>query len=95
MEMSNQVAPDATPEIQPKKRRIQDPPFHKSIILDGVKASDLRQMNIMYACEQCSYFSPKAGCAMGFRFQLHTRENQLKLWERTGKMAICRSQEVD
>jgi hypothetical protein len=89
MELSNNEKP-----IE-KKRRIPDPPFHRSIILDGVKAADMRTMNLMYCCEQCSYYSAKAGCAMGFKYQLHLRENQLRLWELTGKMAICRSQEVD
>lgn len=73
-----------------------DPPFHRSIIIDGFHPRDLRELNVIYCCEQCSYFdSKKKACAMGFRVEKHMRENQWKLYNLTGKMALCRSQEID
>jgi hypothetical protein len=64
--------------------------------LDGIHPRDFRELNLIYCCEQCSYFSRNAGrCAMGFKVEKHTRDNQLRLYDLTGKMAICRSQEID
>jgi hypothetical protein len=70
--------------------------LHKSIIIDGFNPRDFRELNIIYCCEQCSYFNnTEKKCAMGFRVEKHMRENQLKLYNLTGKMALCRSQEID
>ena len=94
MKMSNFTEPKNRPAktiIKPSS-----PPYPKSIILDRVKASDFRELNLIYCCEQCSYFdSKKKSCAMGFRVEQHLRENQLKTFELTGKMAFCRSTEID
>lgn len=68
----------------------------RSIILDAVSGRDFRELNLIYCCEQCSYFDSKLGaCAMGFHVDKHRRANQLKLYNLTGKMALCRSQEID
>jgi hypothetical protein len=73
-----------------------EPRAGRSIILDAVHPRDFREMNVIYCCEQCSYFdSRKKTCAMGFHVEKHTRENQLKLYHMTGKFAVCRSQEID
>ena len=92
--------PDFTPlrPLLPHERRpkVTDQPERRSIILDGISPRDLRELNLIYCCEQCSYFNPQAQrCAMGFQVQKHMRENQLRLYDLTGKMALCRSQEVD
>ncbi|OFZ16913.1 MAG: hypothetical protein A2Z20_09370 [Bdellovibrionales bacterium RBG_16_40_8] len=96
----NNTRPDFTPlrpEIPHEKRpKIINQPERRSIILDGVNPRDLRELSLIYCCEQCSYFSHSLKkCAMGFRFEKHTRENQLRLYDLTGKMALCRSQEID
>lgn len=68
----------------------------RSIILDAVNPRDFRELNIIYCCEQCSYFDSRlASCAMGFHVAKHMRENQLRLYDLTGKLALCRSQEID
>jgi hypothetical protein len=68
----------------------------RSIILDGINPRDFRELNVIYACEQCSFFDgKKKSCAMGFPVEYHLRENQLKRYNLTGKMAICRAQEID
>ena len=64
--------------------------------MDPVKASDFLNLNIVYACEQCTYFSEeKKTCAMGFNTALHLKKNQDELYNRTGRLAICRFQEID
>lgn len=76
--------------------KIRVPTEHKSIILDGINPRDFRELNIIYCCEQCSYFNTESKkCAMGFRVEKHTKQNQLDLYYRTGKMALCRSLEID
>lgn len=71
-------------------------PYRRSMILDKVHPKDFRELKLIYACEDCSYFAPKAKkCAMGFRIENHLRENQHKLYNLTGRMAICRAQEID
>ena len=87
----------ARPSIPHEKRvRISDPPQRRSIILDGVNPRDWRELNLIYCCEQCTYFNPQEKrCAMGFKSERHLRENQIELFNRTGKMAFCRSLEID
>lgn len=72
------------------------PALRKSIIMDKVKAQDLRDLNMVFSCEECSYYNLNTdACAMGFNHQKHKRDAQLKLYELTGRMAICRAQEID
>ena len=66
----------------------------KSIRLDRVHPSDFFRYDFIYACEQCSHFSQSQNhCSIGFN--PHTRDEQLKLYEVTGRMAFCRYQEID
>lgn len=89
MEMSN------SPENL-KRPKPTAPALHKSIILDGFHPRDMRELNLIYCCEQCSYFNRETkNCAMGFKVEKHMRESQLALYNLTGKMAICRTQEID
>ena len=80
----------------PMRKSPPHPPFRRSIILDPVHAADFNGLNLVYACEQCSYFAPESkSCAMGFRTEPHLKANQEALYNRTGRMAICRFQEID
>ncbi len=85
------------PEIPDEKRvKPPEPPLRRSIIVDGFHPRDLRELNPIFCCEQCSYFDSKQErCAMGFKTEYHRREAQLKMYNLTGKMALCRSQEID
>lgn len=79
-----------------KRKSAPEPSIPKSIILDAVQAKDFLNLNIIYCCEQCSYFSEDTGtCAIGFKVEKHVRANQDKLYNLTGKFAFCRSQEID
>ena len=75
---------------------MKGPSYPKSIIMDPVHPKDFRELNLIFCCEQCSFYHPvKKQCAMGFHTHKHTRENQLKLYNLSGKMAFCRSMEID
>ena len=65
--------------------------IRRSIKMDRVQASDFRAYDFIYACEQCSHFSAKdAQCTIGYPSHLHRREAQLKKYNLTGHMALCR-----
>ena len=68
----------------------------RSIKLDRVQAKDLRELNLIYSCEQCSYFDPEhTRCVLGFPCEPHLHENQLKTFAIQGHMAFCRFLEID
>jgi hypothetical protein len=85
------------PEIPHTQRpQTKETTYYKSIIIDPIHPKDFREVNIAYCCEQCSYYSPSSQrCAMGFKVEKHQKAQQLKLYHLTGKMALCRSLEVD
>lgn len=70
--------------------------LRKSLILDGIRPQDLRDLKMTFCCEQCSHFnSSDQSCSIGYLTEPHLRENQLKTYELTGKMAFCRFLEID
>jgi hypothetical protein len=90
----NQTSHVFGPEVDPRQKRKSRKP-RKSIFLDRIHPQDFLKMNFMYACEQCSHFSsPQSICTIGYRAQ-HMKEHQLKTYELTGKMALCRFMEID
>ena len=70
--------------------------IRRSIKLDRVQAADFLNYNMIYCCEQCSYFDPEStSCLLGFRPTHHSQEQQLKTFETLGHMAFCRFLEID
>jgi hypothetical protein len=68
---------------------------HRSIKLDAVKAGDRRRYDGRFFCEDCSHYSlSQNSCTLGYRPQ-HTRAEQEKLYEITGKLAFCRALEIE
>ena len=68
----------------------------KSIIKDKVKASDYNNLNLIYHCEQCSYFEPDSGkCNLGFANTHHLKVTQDRYFNLGGRMAFCRFLEID
>lgn len=68
----------------------------RSVIKDPVKAKDFNQLNIIFACEQCSYFQPHNGlCNLGFPNGVHKRKAQMKNYNMSGRLAFCRYSEID
>jgi hypothetical protein len=67
----------------------------KSIRLDRLNPKDFRKFDLAFFCEDCSHFdAANRRCSMGFPAQ-HQRDDQLKLYELTGAMALCRALEID
>lgn len=84
------------PTDKQTRKKPSVPAFRRSIIYDAFNPKDLRELNVIFCCEQCSYYDSKEKtCAMGFRTDIHRRDQQLKMYSLTGKMALCRSQEID
>jgi hypothetical protein len=89
------MKPLRTPAYQQKRPR-------KTIRLDRIHPSDFQKYVWPqdgtvsgFFCEACAHFSPSTGkCSFGYPTQ-HRRELQLKLYEQTGHMALCRAIEVD
>lgn len=68
----------------------------KGIILDRVHPADFMKISFTYCCEQCSHFSNETQtCTFGYIAKAHLREQQLKVYEQTGRMAFCRYLEID
>jgi hypothetical protein len=68
----------------------------RSIKVDSVHPGDLRKYQPAFFCDDCSHYSASTGgvCTLGYRAQ-HTREEQMKLYNLTGKIACCRAIEIE
>lgn len=78
-----------------KDRRYLPKPSPRSIALDTIHPRDLNRLNLRFFCDDCSHYSASQKiCTIGYRAR-HTREEQTKLYEITGKMALCRALEID
>lgn len=81
---------------QPRSLEKEIPSSRRSLILDPVHPSDFLRLNFTFSCEQCSHFAEDtATCTIGYDSRHHLREQQLKVYEQTGRMAFCRFQEID
>ena len=70
-------------------------PQKRAIVLDTVQAADLRRFSPSFFCDDCSHFAPSTrSCTIGYPAR-HTREEQLALYNLSGKMALCRAIEID
>ena len=70
-------------------------PLRRSIKLDTVHPADFRVFNCRFFCDDCSHYSASLNtCTIGFVPQ-HTREEQMKIYHLTGKIAFCRFIEID
>lgn len=76
--------------------KVEIPSSRRSLILDPIHPRDYRELEITFACEQCSHFAPEAGlCTIGYEAALHRHDRQVRLYEQTGRMAFCRFMEID
>jgi hypothetical protein len=68
----------------------------RSIKLDRVAAKDYVHHRLVFSCEDCSHFANSGQqCTLGFPSKYHLRENQRKMFELSGHMALCRFLEID
>ncbi len=70
--------------------------IRRGIKLDRVNPGDFNHLEMIFCCEQCSYFeAEKKSCLLGFPCDYHLKENQLKQYSLNGHMAFCRFLEID
>ncbi|MBC87435.1 MAG: hypothetical protein CL677_09695 [Bdellovibrionaceae bacterium] len=80
-----------SPQIK-KKRKL----LRRGIVHDAISGRDFRELNLIYACEQCTYFDENStSCILGHNAKNHLEERQLKTYYNTGRMALCRNLEID
>ena len=78
------------------KGAFTDKRVRRGIKLDRVQASDFNNLELIYACEHCSFYNEADNeCMMGMPTENHLKKNQLKLFNTTGHMAFCRFLEID
>lgn len=85
MSKRNQSPPPPTP----KKLRT-------SIRHDAIHPGDFLKYSLPFACEDCTHFhQSELRCTLGYNAEHHRREYQLKCYDLSGKMALCRFLEID
>ena len=71
-------------------------PYRRSVIKDPIKPRDFRRLNLIFCCEQCTYFQQDDKiCNLGFPSEPHQRRQQLHTYNLSGRMAFCRFLEID
>lgn len=67
-----------------------------SLKKESIHPADYNQYTLPFACEDCSHFIiENKSCSLGLPSEVHQREYQKKSYELSGKVALCRSQEID
>lgn len=67
-----------------------------SIKKDPIHPHDYLKYKLPMSCEECSHFkSSNISCTLGFRTDPHLKKNQILSYEISGKVALCRFQEID
>jgi hypothetical protein len=66
------------------------------IISDPVSLEQFKRMNYASSCEDCTHFeSLNEKCTFKYPTTPHLRRNQLASLEKSGRMAFCRTIEID
>ena len=80
-----------TPAKSKTPKRLQP-----SIKKDGIRPDLYRRLTLPWACDDCSHFdSENEQCTLGYNSRHHRRSQQEHDYLLSGKMALCRFQEVD
>jgi len=67
-----------------------------SILKEGINAADYNIYKLPFSCEDCSHFkSADQSCTLGMPTEPHLRKNQIHSYNLSGKIALCRIQEID
>ncbi|MEI7973486.1 MAG: hypothetical protein WCH11_03875 [Bdellovibrio sp.] len=78
------------------KKKLRVKKLRASIKKDPIQAKDLLAMKFLSACEDCIHFHRQEGfCTIGYVAEPHRRETQLKSYDISGTMALCRFMEID
>lgn len=72
------------------------PPLRRGMIHDAIDPQLFNKINIIMSCEQCSYFDcEQIRCTLGHDHKKHLHSVQMKNYELTGRVALCRNLEID
>lgn len=67
-----------------------------SIIKEGIHPTAYNKYKLPYSCEDCTHFKVSdESCTLGMPTQAHLRKNQIISYNISGKIALCRIQEID
>ncbi len=67
-----------------------------SIKKDQIHPTDYNKYKMPYACEDCSHFRlENLSCTLGYKTEPHLKANQIKSYETSGKLSLCRFIEID
>lgn len=87
---------DLSMQSRAEKRTKAPKRIGSSIRKDAIHPADYNRYKLPYACEDCSHFkSENESCTLGMPTEQHLRRNQKKSYELSGKVALCRLQEID
>lgn len=63
---------------------------------DRVNFKDLKEFQLVYACEDCVHFKAESKtCLIGLKSEPHLKLNQIKQARLSGEMLFCRFIETD
>ncbi len=80
----------------PKKTKISSKRIGWSIKKDAINPADYNRYKLPFACEDCSHFkASNETCTLGMPTEFHLRRNQELSYNISGKVALCRLQEID
>jgi hypothetical protein len=76
---------------QPTPKRLRT-----SIRFDAVNPVDYLKYDFRFSCEDCTHFnSENESCTLGYNSSWHRKDFQIKSYDLSGKMALCRFLEID
>lgn len=68
----------------------------RGVIRDKMDPREFNSLNFIYCCEQCSHFDePNQFCTIGYDASKHLRKVALHSYNLSGRMAMCRFNEID
>jgi len=82
---------------RPERKYVPTPKRKQaSIRHDAINPQDYQKYNLPWACEDCSHYNfEKDNCSFGYLVKWHKREYQKHSYELSGRVALCRFQEID
>lgn len=67
-----------------------------SIIKESIGPAAYNKYKLPYSCEDCTHFKKTdESCTLGMPTEAHLRKNQIISYNISGKIALCRIQEID
>jgi hypothetical protein len=80
--------------LQKSKNRLKR--ISASIKKDAIHPAAYNRYKLPYSCEDCSHFkASNETCTLGMPTENHLYRNQIFSYNLSGKVALCRLQEID